>query len=191
MIQIGDIVVSEALLDQHFICDLARCQGNCCIYGDAGAPLEATESELLDTHIKKILPFMRVEGRKAVSEQGTWVIDPEGDRVTPLVEGEECAYVYFEEGIARCAIENAYRQGALPFQKPVSCHLYPIRVSRLKTGVALNYHQWSICAPARILGERNGIPVFRFLKDAIVRVYGQSFYDAMERVYEELNNQKD
>jgi hypothetical protein len=187
MIRIGNIIVSEELFDQHFICDLVKCQGNCCIYGDAGAPLEEEESLLMETSIDKVLPFMRAEGKSAVSEQGTWVIDYDGEKVTPLVEGEECAYVYYEQGIARCAIERAHQEGALNFQKPVSCHLYPIRVSRLKTGIALNYHRWSICEPARLLGRKEGTPVFRFLKEAIVRVYGRNFYDAMERVYQELN----
>lgn len=107
--------------------------------------------------------------------------------MTPLVGQEECAFVVFEEAIARCAIEQAYEHGAISFRKPVSCHLYPIRVSKLKQGIALNYHQWSICEPARILGKREGVPVFRFLKDPLIRVYGEKFYEELENVYRELN----
>jgi hypothetical protein len=119
-------------------------------------------------------------------------VDRDGDRVTPLVGHEECAYTVFINGIARCAIEMAYEAGAVPIQKPVSCHLYPIRVSRLKNAVALNYHRWSICEPAVILGEQKGVPVFRFLRDAITRVYGEGFYDELETVYNalEIHNHK-
>ena len=186
MIQIGDIIVSKELFDNHFICNLRRCEGNCCVYGDSGAPLEDHETELLEQHQEQIRPFMRAEGRRALSEQGSWVIDPDGDKVTPLVDREECAFVYFEEAIARCAIEKAFEAGAISFQKPLSCHLYPVRVTRLKTGVALNYHRWSICEPAWILGLEQGVPVFRFLKEALIRAYGIDFYDELERVYSEM-----
>ncbi len=190
MIQIEDKIVSKDLFDQHFICDLRKCEGNCCVFGDSGAPLEDDEVEILEKHLKDIKPFMRPEGLSAVNRLGSWVIDRDGDKVTPLVGDEECAYVVFEDDIAWCAIERAYKEGLVPFQKPVSCHLYPIRVNRLKNGVALNYHQWSICEPARILGKKEGVPVFRFLKEAITRVYGQAFYDEMELVYRELVKSK-
>jgi hypothetical protein len=186
MIQIGEIIVAKTLFEHHFICDLPKCEGNCCIYGDSGAPLEDHEAELLSQHADQIRPFMRAEGKNAMHADGAWVIDRDGDKVTPLVDREECAYVFFEEGIAYCAIEKAFELGAITFQKPVSCHLYPIRVTRLKKGIALNYHQWSICEPAREMGAEKGVPVFRFLKDAIIRVYGEAFYDELEMVYNEL-----
>jgi hypothetical protein len=186
MIQIGDTIVSRDLFEHHFYCHLEKCEGNCCVFGDSGAPLEEMEVRLLEQHLEAIKPYMRAEGLRELSEQGSWMTDDDGDRVTPLVGREECAYVFFEDGIARCAIEKAYEEGSIPFRKPVSCHLYPIRINRLKNGVALNYHQWSICEPARILGKLKGIPVFRFLKDALTRVYGPAFYDEMEAVYQEL-----
>jgi hypothetical protein len=186
MIQIGEIIVAKALFENHFICDLPKCEGNCCIYGDSGAPLEDLEAERLSESVDQITPFMRAEGKRALLADGAWVIDRDGDKVTPLVDREECAYVFFKEGIAYCAIEKAFEQGAISFQKPVSCHLYPIRVTRLKKGIALNYHQWSICEPAREMGAEKGVPVFRFLKDAIIRVYGEAFYDELEMVYNEL-----
>lgn len=188
MIQIGDIVVSRDLFDKHFICHLEECEGNCCVFGDSGAPLEEEEALALAEYLEKIGPYLRTQGLRAVSEQGTWVIDADGDKVTPLIGRDECAYAVFDEGIARCAIEQAYEAGAIPFRKPVSCHLYPIRVGKLKQGIALNYHRWSVCEPARILGEKEGIPVFRFLMDPIIRVYGESFYDELEIVYRELMN---
>ncbi len=186
MIQIGDIIVSKDLFDFHFICDLQKCEGNCCVFGDSGAPLEDEEVGILDLHIESIKPFMRTEGIREVEKQGNWVVDRDGDKVTPLVGHEECVYVIFENGIAWCAIERAYLAGSVPFQKPVSCHLYPIRVSPLKVGIALNYHRWSICEPARILGKKEQMPVFRFLKEPITRVYGSGFYDELERVYMEM-----
>lgn len=190
MIQIGDKIVSRDLFDQHFICHLQKCEGNCCVFGDSGAPLEEDEVLILDQHIEAIKPFMRAEGIREVNDQGSWMIDRDGDKVTPLVDREECAYVIFEDGIAWCAIERAFNAGSVPLQKPVSCHLYPIRVKRLNSGVALNYHRWSICEPARILGEKENMPVFRFLKEPITRVYGSDFYDELELVYRELEKVK-
>lgn len=183
MIQIGDKIVSADLFENHFICHLEKCEGNCCVFGDSGAPLEEGEAELLDRELELIRPFMRAQGRRAVREQGTWLIDHDGDKVTPLVDNEECAYVVYEGSIARCAIEQAYDRGITVFRKPVSCHLYPIRVSRLKQGIALNYHRWSICEPARSLGKKEGVPVFMFLKDPIIRVFGHEFYEELVTVY--------
>jgi len=189
MYQIGDKIISRDLFENHFICHLEKCEGNCCVFGDSGAPLDKNEADLLDANYEKIKRFMRAEGKMAVSEKGKWVIDSDGDRVTPLVGREECAYAVFEEGIARCAIEIAYEEGSVGFQKPVSCHLYPIRISKLKNGVALNYHQWSICEPARIFGKNEGVPVFRFLKDPITRVFGIEFYEELELVFQEIKKE--
>jgi len=186
MIQVGNKIISREILEEHFVCNLERCEGNCCVFGDSGAPLEEDEARLLDDHIMVIRCFMRPEGIRAIREQGNWVVDDDGDRVTPLVGREECAYTVFEEGIARCAIEMAYEAGTLSFQKPVSCHIYPIRLSRLNNNIALNYHRWSICEPARLLGNVKQIPVFRFLREPIIRVFGMEFYDELETIYSEL-----
>ncbi len=191
MIQIGDKIISRDLFENHFICDLKACEGNCCVFGDSGAPLEDAEAEIIASNIDGVKPYMREEGLRAVNEKGGWVIDSDGDKVTPLVGWEECAFVVFEGSIARCAIEMAYEDGAISFQKPVSCHLYPIRVNKLKNGIALNYHRWSICEPARQLGKKEGVPVFRFLKDSITRVYGEEFYNELEIVFRELINKKE
>ena len=188
MIQIENKIISRELFDEHFICPLDKCKGACCVHGDAGAPLEDEEKELLEEYIEKIRPYMRPEGRRAVDQMGTWVIDDDGERVTPLVGKEECAYVVFEEGIALCAIEKAWQEGKLDYRKPVSCHLYPIRVGRLSNAIALNYHHWGICEPARVLGKKEGVPVFRFLKEAISRVYGEKFYEELELVYREIHS---
>lgn len=191
MIQIGDKVVSKELFENHFICHLEKCEGNCCVFGDSGAPLEDGEVLLIDEFLNSIKPYLRAEGLRAVNEKGGWEIDSDGDKVTPLVGWDECAFTLFEDGIARCAIEKAYEDGSIPFQKPISCHLYPIRVSRLKSGIALNYHRWSICEPARLLGKKEGIPVFRFLREPITRVYGPQFYSELEIVYKEIIESSD
>ena len=190
MIQIGDKIISRDIFEKHFHCDLGKCKGSCCVFGDSGAPLKKAEAEMLDRDIDKIQPYMTKEGWRAVKEQGRWVVDRDGDRVTPLVNREECAYVVFGEGIAWCAIERAYMAGSVTLRKPASCHLYPIRVSRLKGALALNYHQWSICEPARILGKEKDLVVFRFLKEALTRVFGKEFYEELERVYSELKKQE-
>lgn len=189
MIQIGDKIISRELFENHFICDLSACHGNCCIFGDSGAPLESEEADSLSSGIEKLSPYLRKESLRAIDDQGAWVIDDDGDKVTPLIGREECAYVVFEDGIARCAIEKAFEEGEINFRKPASCHLYPIRVSKLGKGIALNYHRWGICEPARILGKEKGLPVFRFLKDPIQRVYGEAFYKELELVYTELNKE--
>ena len=186
MIQIGDKIVSRELFENHFICDLPSCHGNCCVFGDSGAPLEEDEAVVLSQHINEIRPYLRREALRAIDEQGSWVIDDDGDKVTPLIGREECAYVVFNDGIARCAIEQAFEEGTISFRKPVSCHLYPIRVNKMGKGIALNYHRWGICEPARIMGKKEGVPVFMFLKDPIERVYGKEFYQELELVYSEL-----
>jgi len=190
MIQVGDKIISKELFENQFICHLAKCEGNCCVFGDSGAPLEEAETQLLEVSIDKIFAHMRPEGRQAIHEKGTWVIDNDGDKVTPLVGLEECAYVYFENDIACCAIEKSFEEGLIDFQKPISCHLYPIRVSKLSNAIALNYHRWSVCEPARLLGKKEGVPVFKFLEGAIRRVYGDTFFNELELIYSELNKQK-
>jgi hypothetical protein len=189
MIQIGDKIVSRELFDNHFICDLPSCHGNCCVFGDSGAPLEGDEADMLSNQIDEIKPYLRKEALKAIDEQGSWVIDNDGDKVTPLIGREECAYVIFKNGIAWCAIEQAFEEGAISFRKPVSCHLYPIRINKIGKGIALNYHRWGICEPARTKGKQEGLPVFRFLKDPLERVYGKEFYKELELVYSELNKE--
>jgi len=189
MIQIGDKIVSRELFENHFICDLPSCHGNCCVIGDSGAPLEEDEAVVLSNHINEIRPYLRKEALRAIDEQGSWVIDDDGDKVTPLIGREECAYVVFNDGIARCAIEQAFEEGTISFRKPVSCHLYPIRVNKMGKGIALNYHRWGICEPARIMGKKEGVPVFMFLKDPIERVYGKEFYQELELIYSELNKE--
>lgn len=184
MIEHRGTLLSEDLFEQHFVCDLNACKGACCVEGESGAPLEPEEAAQLAELWPKIKPYIPESGQRAVEEYGTSVVDTDGDLVTPLVEGHnECAFTVFENGIALCGVEKAWKDGAIPFRKPISCHLYPIRIAKLKFHEGLNYHRWPICKPACTCGARLQVPVFRFLKDALVRKYGQEWYDELELVY--------
>jgi hypothetical protein len=190
MVQIENKLVSLDLFEKRFVCNLDACKGACCVHGDAGAPLEEEEREILDTEYDKFKEMLSPQGRKAIEKDGKWVADGDGDWVTPLNKGKECAYTVFEKGIAKCGIELAWLKGMTKFQKPVSCHLYPIRVSKLGSHQALNYHEWHICQPALKLGQETGIPVYRFLKAPIIRAFGESFYREMEIVEKAIKDQQ-
>lgn len=191
MVEVENTLVSEIIFEKKFLCDLQACKGACCVEGDAGAPLEKDEVEFLNSNYHLIKPFLRTEGIKAIELQGKSILDNEGDDVTPLVDNKECAYVNFDEkGIAKCGIEKAYENKAIPFRKPISCHLYPIRITKISTMEALNYSKWEICDPACKLGEASGLKVYRFLKDAIIRKFGQSYFNILEEVDRALENIK-
>ncbi|MDX9770510.1 MAG: DUF3109 family protein [Tenuifilaceae bacterium] len=191
MIQIDDKLLSFDIFEKHFCCDLPKCLGACCVHGESGAPLEMDEIDSLKAEIEKIKPFLKPSGLKEIEKQGVTIRDLDGDMVTPLISNAECAYSIEENGITFCAIEKAWLEGKVKFRKPISCHLYPIRVKKYPTFTALNYDQWSICQPARELGEKEGIPVFRFLKGAITRAYGEEFYAEMEEAYRLLQEQNE
>jgi hypothetical protein len=176
MLQIKDTLISQDLIEQKFCCDLEKCKGACCVKGDAGAPLIKEEVDLLPKVINKIKPYLRKAGVESIEKLGTHVIDEENETVTPLVEGKECAYVIFEKGIAKCGIEQAFEAGEITFQKPVSCHLYPVRLRRYEQFIAVNYDKWDICEPARKLGERLKLSVHTFVRDALVRRFGKNWY---------------
>lgn len=176
MVIIDDIIVSDEIRDARFCCDLKKCYGACCVEGDAGAPLEEEEISILEDFIDDIKPFMCKEGIEVVEYLGVFDYDASGDYVTPLVKDKDCAFVIYENEITKCAIEKAFEAGKIDLQKPVSCHLYPIRITKSKNFEAINYHQWYICEPARTFGKRIGLPVYKFLKDPLIRKYGESWY---------------
>ena len=181
MIEIDDKIISTEILTTRFSCDISRCKGICCVEGNSGAPLEAEEADELEAAYDTFRPYMKPEGIEAVERQGFMVVDVDGDYTTPLINDAECAYSYTENGITLCAIEKAYREGKCPVNKPVSCHLYPIRVIRFSNGTfGLNYHRWSICSPALHCGEKKGIPLYRSLKEPIIRRFGEEFYKALD-----------
>lgn len=191
MIEIDGRVVSLDLLEKHFICDLDKCKGMCCVHGDSGAPLEPEEVVKLDKLFPAIKKYLRPEGIQAIKNQGRHVIDNDGDVVTPLVDGKECAYVIFEQGIAKCGIEKAFEDGAIDYQKPVSCHLYPVRTKRYQDFEGVNYDRWEICKPATLLGHKENIPVYKFVKKALIRKYGSGFYEKLEIAADSLVTSKE
>ncbi len=187
MIEIDDKIVSTDLLTDCFACDLGQCKGICCVEGNAGAPLEMEEVDCLEEEWENYRPYMTEEGVAAIEEQGFMVVDMDGDYTTPLVNDAECAYSFQENGITFCAIERAWREGKCNFQKPISCHLYPIRVARFSNGsVGLNYHRWSVCRSAVECGRKAGIPVYRSLKEPIIRAFGEEFFKRLEEAEEML-----
>lgn len=191
MIRIDDKIISLDLFEVQFCCDLSHCKGICCVEGNAGAPLEAEEVDLLEEQYPAYKPYMNAAGIAAVERQGFMVIDADGDRTTPLVAAAECAYSVSENGITFCAIEKAWREGKTGFKKPISCHLYPIRLSVFGDGsIGLNYHRWAVCGGALALGRKEGIPIFRWLKEPIIRRFGSAFYDDMEEAYRYIRQEK-
>ncbi len=186
MIEIDDKIISLDILTEHFACDISKCKGICCIEGDSGAPLEIEEVELLENEYPNYIQYMTPEGIAAVERDGFMVVDSDGDYTTPLVNGAECAYTYTStDGITLCAIERAWLNGECSFHKPISCHLYPIRLLRLSNGTtALNYHRWGVCHTACTNGKRLGTPIYKALKSALVRCFGEEFYEALETAAE-------
>lgn len=183
MFQIGKTIVSEEIIENDFVCNLNACKGTCCIEGDAGAPLEEEETTVLVDIFQEVKPFLRAEGIRAIEEQGAFVKGEDGEWETPLVNGSECAYVVFSEnGIAKCGLEEAYDQGVTHWKKPVSCHLYPIRVKEYTELTAVNYHKWTICDPACALGEELQVPIYKFVKEALIRKFGSKWYAELETV---------
>lgn len=191
LIEVKDAVVSTQIFERKFVCDLNACKGACCIEGDAGAPLTFEEIDLLEDNLEHILPFMRPEGVAEVERAGVFYIDDENEPVTALINGGECAFVYFDDnGITKCAIEQAYTTGKTNFKKPISCHLYPIRVKKFNDLQALTYDVWPICAPACSCGEQLDVPVFRFLKEPLIRAFGEEFFEELVVVDKALKEKK-
>lgn len=180
MIEIDGKIIATDLLTEEFCCDLSVCKGECCVEGDSGAPLDIEEVDLLEQEWENYKPYMTPEGVEEVERQGFMVVDVDGDYTTPLVDGAQCAYAFKENGITFCAIERAYREGKTTFLKPISCHLYPIRVKRFSTGdYGLNLHRWNICKCAFECGKKNGVKLYRALREPIVRAFGEDFYEQL------------
>jgi hypothetical protein len=183
MIAIDNTLVSEDILEKKFLCDLTACKGACCVAGDSGAPLDKDELEILDKIYPAVKPYMVPKGIKAVEKRGSYVIDSDGDYTTTLVSaGAECAFVYFDENaVAKCAIEKAYLEKKIDWQKPISCHLYPIRITKYKTYDAVNYSKWNVCKPACVCGEKMDLPIYKFLKQPLIRKYGKEWFKQLEK----------
>lgn len=188
MIEIDGKVINTEIFRRKFICDISKCKGTCCYDGDSGAPLEEDELEKLGEVYDAVAPRLTDEEREEIERQGLWVKDADGDYVTPIIRGCECVYSNREEdGTWTCAIEKAFLAGEVSWRKPISCYLYPIRVSKTNQGdEMLNFHEWSVCKPAVELGEKVGTPAYKFLREPIVAKWGEEFYAELEQVEEEL-----
>ena len=187
MFQLGKAIVSEEIIENDFVCNLSACKGACCIDGDAGAPLEKEETLKLEAIYPKVKPFLRKEGIKAIESQGTFITTEQGELETPLIDGADCAYVIFDKkGVALCAIEEAYNQGEINWKKPLSCHLYPVRVKDYSEFSAINYHKWHICDDACTLGKELQVPIYKFVKEALIRKFGENWYAELEKVAQKM-----
>ena len=185
MFQIKNTLVSEEIIEKDFVCNLNACKGACCIDGEAGAPLEEEETEILVDIYAKVKPFLTEEGIAAIEAQGAFVKGEDGEWETPLVNKNECAYVIYDERqIAKCGLEEAYNAGAIHWKKPVSCHLYPIRTKEYSAFTAVNYHKWEICDPACSLGAELKVPIYQFVKESLIRKFGEEWYTELEEVAE-------
>lgn len=187
IIEIEGKLISSEIFEEKFVCDLSACKGACCVEGDAGAPVTTEEASILEDELDKILPYLREEGKDAIDKEGVFTIDWDQEQVTTLVNHKECAFAIFDkDGTAKCGIEKAWENCDSKIRKPISCHLYPIRISQYEKYEAVNYHQWDICKPACDCGSKLNVPVFRFLKDALIMKYGESFFKELELVYKEF-----
>jgi hypothetical protein len=181
MIEIEDTVLSLDLIERYFCCDLQKCKGACCVEGESGAPLTKQEFD----YLRKILPLLwdnlSPDAKEVINKQGIAYIDCENDIVTSIIDGKDCVFTYYDENaVCKCAIEKAYNEGRIDFKKPISCHLYPVRVKQYKDYKAINYHRWKVCRAAEILGEQKQIFVYQFLKEALIRKFGEEWYNALD-----------
>ena len=178
MIQIANTLLSDDIFEAQFICDLCKCKGQCCVDGESGAPLTREEHDKIEEILPVIWDDLSPKAQQLISEQGISYNDTDGELVTSIVNGEECVFTYYDEnGICKCAIDTAYREGRIAVQKPISCHLYPIRLTDYANYTAINYHQWSICRPAVKLGRKEGVPLYRFLREPLIRRFGEEWYN--------------
>jgi hypothetical protein len=189
MIQIDKTIISLDVFETHFLCNLSECKGACCVDGDSGAPLTEDEAIQIETYFPVFERYISSRNRNEVLNQGTSVIDKDGDLVTPLINKGECVYTFTgEEGITKCAIEKAFLLGEIPFRKPVSCHLFPIRITEYSDFEAVNYQELAICRPGKSCGAKNKLPLYQFLKEPLIRKYGEEWFKEVEIAAEYLKN---
>ena len=191
MIVVDNTIISDDIADNYFVCDLGKCKGACCVEGDLGAPLAEGELHEVDKAFELVEPYLSEKGKEAVQQQGRYVFDEDKEFSTPTIDGKECAYsIYDEKGQLKCAFEQAYNDKKTKFRKPISCHLYPIRITKYDDYDAINYDRWDICNPACNLGQQLKIPLFKFLKEALIRKYGKEWYNKLTseiKIREEVN----
>ncbi len=185
MIILGNAVLSDDIKEKHFVCDLKKCHGACCVEGDLGAPLEKEELPQVEQVLEAVKPYMSKEGLAVIERERGYILDEEGDYSTTTIGGKECVFaIYGEKNVLKCAIEQAYLDGKTDWKKPISCHLYPIRITKYDHYDALNYDQWDICDPACSLGDELKVPVYKFLKEPLTRKYGEHWYAGLVKEIE-------
>ncbi len=176
VIQIEDTIVSLDVIEKQFCCDIVACKGVCCVAGDSGAPLETDEILAIEDSLASISLLLTEKSKQILKNTGVAMVDLDGDLVTPLIDNKECVFVFFKNGIAECAIEKAWEKGDCKIQKPVSCHLYPVRLTRYEKFTAVNFHDWDICKPALKKGNKESLHVYEFAKPALIRKFGEEWY---------------
>ncbi|QMU62915.1 MAG: DUF3109 family protein [Flavobacteriaceae bacterium] len=187
MFQLEKTIISEAIIEKDFVCNLSACKGACCVEGEAGAPLEKQETKIFEKIYPKIKPFLRKESIDIIEKKGTWIKSVFSELETPLLNDAECVYVIFDDkNRALCAIEEAYNRGIINWKKPISCHLYPVRIKEYTEFSAVNYNKWHICDDACTLGKELQVPVYKFVKDALIRKFGESWYKKLEKVAKDI-----
>lgn len=192
MIAIDNILISDSVVEEKFVCDLKKCKGGCCVDGDAGAPLENSELKELNAIYDVVLPYLSAEGKTIIETQGKYLYDKEFGWVTPTISNGMCAYgMVDQKGIVKCAIEQAFNDGKIKWKKPISCHLFPVRIKTTKRGELVNYEpREDLCAAACSLGKKLKLPVYQFLKEPLIRKYGKDFYDALSATAKHLETSK-
>jgi hypothetical protein len=187
MIEVGKTIVSLDVLESKFCCDLDHCKGACCVEGDSGAPITPEEAEIIERLYPLFEEYLSETNKAEISRQGFSLIDQDGDLVTPIIGKNECVFTFVDDsGITLCAIERAYFQKNTEFRKPVSCHLFPIRISEYKRFDGVNYEKLKICKPGRICGKSNNLPLYKYLKEPLIRKYGEEWYNEISLVAENL-----
>lgn len=184
MIEIDNILVSDDVVKAQFVCDLIKCKGGCCEDGDAGAPLSKEETQILEDNFEILKPYITKEGMEEIEKKGKYYYDRSFGWVTPTIDGKICAYGYYDKkGIIKCGIEQAYLDGKISWKKPLTCHLYPIKTKKTKVYELVNYEpRETMCSPACKLGKKLQVPVYVFLKEALIRKYGEEFYTLLEQI---------
>lgn len=191
MIEIGRTILSQDIFSEFFVCDLLKCKGACCVEGDSGAPLTTEEAKTIERDYPAFEKYLPENHREEIKKQGFSMIDSDGDLVTPLVNKRQCAYSFYDDnGILKCSIEKAFFEGKTSFRKPVSCHLFPIRITEYKRFDAVNYQDLEICKPGRECGRANRAKLYQFLKEPLIRKYGEEWYKEVEAAGEYLEEQK-
>lgn len=189
MIEVKDTIISDEIFEECFVCDLCRCKGICCVEGDSGAPITTEEVDKIKEILPEIWNDLLPKSKELITKQGIAYEDYDGELVTSIVNGEECVFVYYDEdGICKCAIDNAFKEGRIDVQKPISCHLYPIRLKEYEKFTAVNYNRWKVCEPAVEQGNKLKVPLYKFLKEPLIRRFGEEWWNDVDNVWKQIFN---